>query len=212
VTLSTVHAAKGTEHDHVLLIGRWPLKGDRSKQEEERRAFYVGMTRARQSLTVFAQADAAPSLPASLTGPFVQNHERSGAPRLTVADFQRYEVLALDEINLGYAGYFSAAEPIHQALRSLQPRDLLRLQSADANGLALHHSDGTCVARLSRKGNARWADHVRAVREVRVVAMLHRTAVQDADSERSDRCRVAEWEVPIVELVYDGRTTNRAGR
>ncbi len=75
VTLSTVHAAKGTEHDHVLLIGRWPLKGDRSKQEEERRAFYVGMTRARQSLTVFAQADVVPSLPASLTGPFVQTEE-----------------------------------------------------------------------------------------------------------------------------------------
>ncbi len=36
----------------------------------------------------------------------------------------------MDEMHLGYAGYFSADEPIHDALRSLQPSDLLRLRSA----------------------------------------------------------------------------------
>ena len=49
VALNTVHAAKGTEYDHVLLIGPWPLRPERTRQEEERRAFYVGITRARQT-------------------------------------------------------------------------------------------------------------------------------------------------------------------
>lgn len=57
VTLSTVHSAKGTEHDHVLLIGSWPTRQDRTKLEESRRAFYVGMTRARKTLMIVDRQD-----------------------------------------------------------------------------------------------------------------------------------------------------------
>src|SRR5262249_20347861 len=71
VILSTVHAAKGTEHDHVLLIGAWLLKPDRAERDEERRVFYVGMTRARQTIVVFDPCAGRPSLPDSLTGPYV---------------------------------------------------------------------------------------------------------------------------------------------
>ena len=61
VTLSTVHAAKGTEYDHVLLVGNWPVRQERAKLEESRRAFYVGMTRARKTLSVFDRQDIKPS-------------------------------------------------------------------------------------------------------------------------------------------------------
>lgn len=204
VTLSTVHAAKGTEHDHVILIGRWPLKGDVRAQEEERRVFYVGMTRARHSLTVLEPADVAPSLPASLDGPSVYRERASPPPPdLEPAALNGYEMLPLEDVHLSYAGNFPPEAPIHRALRSLQPGDRLTLRTATDNGLALHHPDGTCVARLSRKGNARWADRAESIREARVVAMVQRSAAQDADPERRDRCRAEEWEVPLVELVYE---------
>ena len=59
VTLMTLHSAKGLEFDHVFLAGLeegiFPhsrSSSDTAELEEERRLCYVGMTRARQSLTL----------------------------------------------------------------------------------------------------------------------------------------------------------------
>ncbi len=52
--LSTIHASKGLEYDHVILIdavdGLLPSADEAEEFEEERRLFYVGATRARKQL------------------------------------------------------------------------------------------------------------------------------------------------------------------
>ncbi len=58
VTLMTVHAAKGLEYDAVFIVGLeeklFPseMSSDERQVEEERRLFYVAMTRARKFLTL----------------------------------------------------------------------------------------------------------------------------------------------------------------
>ncbi|HHX67972.1 MAG TPA: ATP-dependent helicase [Gallicola sp.] len=55
IFISTIHQSKGLEYDNVLLIdlvdGEFPIYSDRaSSLEEERRLFYVGITRAKKQL------------------------------------------------------------------------------------------------------------------------------------------------------------------
>ena len=64
VVLSTFHASKGLEWKHVFLIdvygGSVPKVDDLSSDDElaeERRVFYVAMTRARDELTIFTRND-----------------------------------------------------------------------------------------------------------------------------------------------------------
>ena len=55
--LSTIHSSKGLEYERVILMdvldGVLPKDGENADLEEERRLFYVAMTRAREELTVF---------------------------------------------------------------------------------------------------------------------------------------------------------------
>jgi DNA helicase II / ATP-dependent DNA helicase PcrA len=69
LTLSTIHSAKGLEWEHVYLIDlvegiipeKETIKADKEGQkdalEEERRLFYVGMTRAKKQLTLCSMND-----------------------------------------------------------------------------------------------------------------------------------------------------------
>ena len=55
IKLSTIHAAKGGEADNVMLLTDLPKKVDDNyfvQQDDERRVFYVGVTRAKKSLHV----------------------------------------------------------------------------------------------------------------------------------------------------------------
>ncbi|HEY5909572.1 MAG TPA: ATP-dependent helicase [Verrucomicrobiae bacterium] len=203
VTLATVHAAKGTEHDHVLLIGPWRLPSSRALQEEERRTFYVGLTRARKTLAVLDRADARPSFPQETGGRGTIRYPSAAQSANGPVRGLNYEVLSLQDIHLGYAGQFDQKHPIHAALAALKPQDRLSMQPAHGNGIGLFNKSQTCVARLSRAAQEKWAPRNTSVREVRVLAMVQRSCKQDPDESRREQYRVENWEVPLVEIVYD---------
>ena len=57
--IMTLHAAKGLEFDNVWILGaeEGNLPHTDSSPEEERRLFYVGMTRAKSCLTISSASD-----------------------------------------------------------------------------------------------------------------------------------------------------------
>ncbi|MGA2660653.1 MAG: RecQ family ATP-dependent DNA helicase [Verrucomicrobiota bacterium] len=202
VILSTVHSAKGTEYDHVLLVGTWPARQDRAKLEESRRAFYVGMTRARKTLSVVDRLDVRPSLPDTLTGPAIALREFDQKWRTETSDVLNYETLGLEDIHLGYPGRFPKKSQIHAALGRLVHGDKLAMRSLDGNGIGLFDGGDVCVARLSRKAETDWAGRLAAARDIRVLAMVCWSADQDAEQTRRERYQVSEWEIPVVEVMF----------
>lgn len=201
VTLTTVHSAKGTEFDHVLVIGPWRLPGTCAQQEEERRTFYVGLTRARKTLTVLDRLDARPSIVQEVSGADILRHQFTPGLDSPAPDFLEYTALGLEDIHLGYPGQFVSGHPIHVSLTALSPGDKLTMRTGQGNSIGFFDYLGACVARLSSAAKAKWDSRLTSVREVRVLAMVRRTAEQDADEARRARYLVREWEVPIVEIV-----------
>lgn len=203
IVLSTVHSTKGTEHDHVLLIGGWPEVKTQRNLEESRRAFYVGMTRTRKTLTVFDRTDVRPSLPASLDGAAVFRRKCDTSTTTSTGQLSSYAMLSLEDIHLGFPSQFEENHPVHQALARLNTGDRLQMRLVGNDGLGLHDGSGMCIARLSRKGAATWLPRLAAIRELRIVAMLRRTAEQ-SEQGYQDRCRVSEWELPVAEVALQG--------
>jgi ATP-dependent DNA helicase RecQ len=203
VTLSTVHSAKGTEYDHVLVIGPWRLPPTRVQQEEERRTFYVGLTRARKTLAVLDRLDTRPSIVQEISGGAIFRYQFTVKTASPMPEFLDYTALTLEDINLGYPGQFRSGHPVHISLAALSPGAKLTMRAGQGNGIGFFDHLGTCVARLSRAAQSQWENSLPSIREVRVLAMVRRTADQDPDEIRRARYLVQEWEVPIVEIVSD---------
>ncbi len=204
VFMNTVHAAKGTEFDHVVVPATgWTHQHDQTSREEERRLYYVAMTRAKQTLTLCTMPGTPSPHASQLTGDCVLHRPAASTesiPSNVLA--RRYELLGLDDIDVGFAGSKPEHHPIHAGLAELQPGSLLKARVSVKGRVELVVDSGLCVARLSASGSSRWCDKIENTREVRVVAVLRRNKT-DEQPEYRDRSRCEQWQVPVVEFVLE---------
>ncbi len=202
IRLATVHAAKGLEFKAVFLpAGGWGgHPGETAEVEEERRLYYVGMTRARELLHLFDRADAPNPLLRGLDGDFLERHEPQVEPPPESVARRRYRIIGLQDLFLSFAGGRPQSDPIHRRLAALAPGDPLELRAAGKH-VRLHDPAGGVVGALSAEAEARWRGRLGDVESVRVVAMVERRA-EDNEPEYRDRLRCERWEVPVVEVAY----------
>jgi len=187
--LLTAHRAKGLEFEHVLILdgGGWVEASD-----EERRLFYVAMTRARKTLTLCErQKQRHAFIPdcADLclrTRPMPMAVEPRLAHRTWVAD--------PEQIFLSWPSYFPARAPIHRALANLDYGDdlILRPRGDGKPGWEIAEKNGMAVARLAKK----FMPPSGEILNVRVSAVM----VRQAREGESARC--SEWELVLPEIEY----------
>lgn len=106
--VGTIHSAKGLEFKHVFILdGGWGAEQPEARLSESRRLYYVGMTRAIETLTlVHDSPDHAwlPLLPTECER--VEQHFDLN-PALDI----EYRTLALTELDIGFAGRDSRRPP-----------------------------------------------------------------------------------------------------
>lgn len=197
VLLSTLHGAKGLEFPHVLIADG---PGGRSAPEEQRRLYYVGVTRARETLALGRLPGGGNPPPTLLDGDWLL-YTRPDAPAPPAEVLaRRYDLLTPADIDLGFAGRRPPGDAIHARIAALTTGASLELRR-DGDGVLLCDKGGLSVARLSRRSAAEWLPRLDSIETARAVAWLRRRR-EDGEPEYRDSRRCETWEHPLVELVW----------
>ena len=202
VFLSTVHSAKGMEFLHVFVPGGgWSRGKNQQEQEEERRVYYVAMTRAKETLCLFERADMSNAHTGLIEGDFFFRRDPPvTAPPDGLVLRRRYDILGMEDLFLDYAGRKRRDDPVHTSLAELKPGDPLRV-APTGDYIELHDEKGNCVAQLSHSARKTWHGRLDCVERVTVLAMVQRR-LEDSGEDYRDRCKCEQWEVPVAEVVY----------
>jgi len=189
--LLTAHRAKGLEFDHVLILdaGAWESAGD-----DERRLFYVAMTRARKTLSLCARHARRHPFVSDCADLCLKSRPKPITPDPSLA--QRVWVAGHEHVVLSWPGYFSPDAPIHQALAQLDYGSdlILRLRGDGKSGWEIADSNGVTVARMSQKFRPPQGQILR----VRVSAIL----VRRAKDNGLENLPCKEWELVLPEIEY----------
>lgn len=196
VFLSTIHAVKGMEFDHVFILdGGWK----NNKLEEQRRLYYVAMTRAKETLCLFERSDLSHPFLTKLAGDHVLTRTTPGFEHQQTVDRKHYTVLGLKDFDISFAGCFKPAHPIHQHLSEITPGITLKVLVKQDQIFFLY--GGLAVAKLSGVATRQWLNQTANILMVKVIAMIKRYR-DDSDESYRSRCQTEYWDVPMVEITY----------
>jgi ATP-dependent DNA helicase RecQ len=118
VVLATLHGAKGLEFPHVSIADG---PGGRADPEEQRRLYYVGITRARETLALGRLPGGGNPPPELLDGDWLlRSSPELQTPAAEVLG-RRYDLLTPADIDLGFAGRRSPGTRSMRALRPCPP-------------------------------------------------------------------------------------------
>lgn len=200
ILLSTVHGVKGEEFEHVIILdGAWQsaIEKNSAALEEERRVFYVAMTRAISRLVIMQRQDQThPHIP--LLSDFL-HYETPKAP--TPEKLRRFGCLGMRQLDISYAGAHPANHPIHNKLNSIKTNVHVRLEHDTKKNIKIVH-DNDQIAQLSRSGQREWESKLLRIKNANIMAIIQRSKDQEQE-EYKGRAQVDNWELPIIHFEYE---------
>ena len=202
IHLSTVHGAKGMEFNHVFILDDgWAGGRNIQETEEERRTYYVGMTRARETLCLFECRNQRNPHTRLLTTNAVARRQVPATETLPVGiTDKRYELLGMQDIYLSFAARYPAQHKIHAHLAGIQPNDGVTLKAREGK-LEVVDREGCCLTQLSKSASKLWSPRLAQIEHVKVVGLIVRHKDDSEESYRSS-CACDKWEVPWLEIQY----------
>ena len=197
--LLTAHRAKGLEFDHVVVLdGDWNQGENGNDADEQRRLYYVAMTRAKKTLAL-----AYLEKPNQLQGALLGNssmilREPIGLLNEPAKISKRFIRLTLGDVYLDFAGCRDALHSLHRSISALSSGDPLRTRVVRERWELLD-SSGTVVGKLAKKFEP--PDGMRCV-SAAVFAVVVRGR-DDSKPPYQDGIKCDKWEVVVPELVFE---------
>jgi len=198
VFMGTVHSVKGMEFPIVFILdGGWK----HNDIEEERRLFYVGMTRAKEGLFLcHVDNTSNPHIPSLKDNCYI--HERA-IMTSSINGFSNdltISTLGMADIYLDYPGLFPGNHEIHRYLSDLETGAKVRLME-QKDGVYILNDTGQIIALLSKKGSARWRPHIQNILNARVLGVIRRRR-QENEEKSYKKVKIESWELPVVEILH----------
>ena len=196
--LLTAHRAKGLEFDQVAVLdGGWERVGRNEDRDAPHRLYYVAMTRAKKTLMLARIHERHGLLQPLLDSPDVLHRAPTQLPAPAPELQRKYLQLTLKDVDLGFAGRYKPADPVHRAISDLTTGDGLQLRQGEHTEIM--DEWGRLVGRLARSfvppaGMRCVTASVRAI-------MVRQK--EDSEPEYHDRVRCERWEVVVPELVFE---------
>ena len=125
--LLSAHSSKGLEFDHVVVLdGDWNHTGSSNDVDEERRLYYVAMTRAKKTLALACLEKPNQLQDALIGDASLILREPVKLPDESAELRNRFSRLNLSDVNLGFAGSKDARHSLHRSISTLSPEDPLK--------------------------------------------------------------------------------------
>ncbi len=197
IVLSTVHGVKGEEFKYVMVAdGSWRFTyADAAHCEEERRLYYVAMTRAIEQLVLFRIQNADNPHLAVLDNNVISGDFSKCQRHLE--GMTRFHTVGLPMLYLSFAGRYPQGHKVHHCLDWLNTGDRVEIARQSRGSISIV-KDGVEIARLSKKGIDELGNEIGQGRPATVIAMVKR--LKEADSDYSESLKVENWWLPVVEF------------
>ncbi len=196
--LLSAHSSKGLEFDHVVVLdGDWNHTGSSNDVDEERRLYYVAMTRAKKTLALACLEKPNQLQDALIGDASLILREPVKLPDESAELRNRFSRLNLSDVNLGFAGSKDARHSLHRSISTLSPEDPLKTRVVNGRWELLDRS-GTLVGQLAKKFIP--PDGMRC--DSATVFAIVTWSRDISDPQYQDRIMCDEWEVVVPELVF----------
>ncbi|MCG8471765.1 MAG: RecQ family ATP-dependent DNA helicase [Desulfobacterales bacterium] len=195
VFLSTAHGAKGLEFKHVFVLDKgWQTARD--EIAEERRLYYVAMTRAMETLSLMEVSNGNnPHLAPIQAAPHAHLH----APVCPPLPSKGYTLLGMDALYVDYAGRMLKNATLHSVIKTIHPGD--RLTLSEFKGTLGLWKNRHLVCRLSNEAAQKWRHRLGQIHSITVTAMVTRYQKDVKEGGFNEKICCEAWEIPVCEIV-----------
>ncbi len=198
--LLAAHRAKGLEFDHVCVLdGGWNNFRSTGDPDEERRLYYVAMTRARYTLTLTRLNGFHPIQETLLKELCILRRDPVELPPGSAELTYQYIRASLEDVDLGYAGRKGSNHFVHRAIAELSLGDSLDMRIVESGNWEILNQSGSVVGRMAKSFTPPQKMRFRTAS----VMAISGWSIDATSPEFRDRVKCDAWEVVLPELVFE---------